>query len=156
MTQDDFKLTSLSHGAGCGCKLNPRQLAEALRCLPAVCDPNVLVGLATSDDAAVYRITDDIAVVLTVDFFTPIVDDAYEFGRIAVTNALSDVLRHRRDPGHWLEFGGVSRQDSPSGQASRNTARWGGPGRGGGGQHRGWPLDRRSGAQGTASWPWVL
>lgn len=54
-------------------------------------DPNVLVELSTSDDAAVYRITDDIAVVLTVDFFTPLVDDAYEFGRIAVTNALSDV-----------------------------------------------------------------
>jgi len=59
--------------------------------MPAVTDPNVLVELSTADDAAVYRITDDIAAVLTVDFFTPIVDDAYEFGRIAVTNALSDV-----------------------------------------------------------------
>lgn len=66
-------------------------MAQVLRSLPAITDPNVLVGLATSDDAAVYRVTDDIAVVLTVDFFTPIVDDAYEFGRIAVTNALSDV-----------------------------------------------------------------
>jgi selenide,water dikinase len=59
--------------------------------MPAVTDPNVLVELSTADDAAVYRITDDIAAVLTVDFFTPLVDDAYEFGRIAVTNALSDV-----------------------------------------------------------------
>ena len=59
--------------------------------MPAITDPNVLVELSTSDDAAVYRITDDIAAVLTVDFFTPVVDDAYEFGRIAVTNALSDV-----------------------------------------------------------------
>jgi len=59
--------------------------------MPPVSDPNVLVELSTADDAAVYRITDDIAAVLTVDFFTPIVDDAYEFGRIAVTNALSDV-----------------------------------------------------------------
>lgn len=59
--------------------------------MPVVTDPNVLVELSTSDDAAVYRITDDIAAVLTVDFFTPVVDDAYEFGRIAVTNALSDV-----------------------------------------------------------------
>lgn len=59
--------------------------------MPPILDPNVLVELGTSDDAAVYRITDDIAAVLTVDFFTPIVDDAYEFGRIAVTNALSDV-----------------------------------------------------------------
>lgn len=59
--------------------------------MPIITDPNVLVGLNTSDDAAVYRITDDIAAVLTVDFFTPLVDDAYEFGRIAVTNALSDI-----------------------------------------------------------------
>lgn len=59
--------------------------------MPVVTDPNVLVGLTTSDDAAVYRISDDLAVVLTADFITPIVDDAYEFGRIAVTNALSDI-----------------------------------------------------------------
>ena len=59
--------------------------------MPAITDPNVLVDLSTSDDAAVYRITDDIAAVLTADFFTPVVDDAYEFGRIAVTNALSDI-----------------------------------------------------------------
>ena len=59
--------------------------------MPAIADPNVLVELSTSDDAAVYRITDDIAVALTVDFFTPVVDDAYEYGRIAVTNALSDI-----------------------------------------------------------------
>ena len=59
--------------------------------MPAITDPNVLVDLSTADDAAVYRISDDLAVVLTVDFFTPVVDDAYQFGRIAVTNALSDV-----------------------------------------------------------------
>lgn len=59
--------------------------------MPLITDPNVLVGLSTSDDAAVYRITDEISAVLTVDFFTPVVDDAYEFGRIAVTNALSDI-----------------------------------------------------------------
>jgi selenide,water dikinase len=59
--------------------------------MPLVSDPNVLVDLGTSDDAAVYRITDDIAVVLTLDFFTPIVDDPYEFGRIAATNAISDI-----------------------------------------------------------------
>jgi len=59
--------------------------------MPAVTDPNVLVGLATSDDAAVYRITEEIAAVLTVDYFTPVVDDPYQFGRIAVTNALSDI-----------------------------------------------------------------
>jgi len=59
--------------------------------MPVVTDPNVLVSLSTSDDSAVYKISDDIAVVLTVDYFTPVVDDAYQFGRIAVTNALSDV-----------------------------------------------------------------
>lgn len=59
--------------------------------LPPVTDPNVLVGVATSDDAAVYKLTDELAVVLTVDFFTPIVDDPYDYGRIAVTNSLSDI-----------------------------------------------------------------
>jgi selenide, water dikinase len=66
-------------------------LAQVLKKLPVVTDPNVLVDIATSDDAAVYKIADDVAVVLTVDFFTPIVDDPYDFGRIAVTNALSDI-----------------------------------------------------------------
>ncbi len=71
--------------------MSPQLLAQVLRNLPPVTDPNVLVGLSTSDDAAVYRVSDDLAIVLTVDFFTPVVDDAYEFGRIAVTNALSDI-----------------------------------------------------------------
>lgn len=91
MHDDDFKLTSLSHGAGCACKLGPKQLEQVLKQMPMVSDPNVLVDLGTSDDAAVYKITDDIAAVLTLDFFTPIVDDPYEFGRIAATNAISDI-----------------------------------------------------------------
>jgi selenide,water dikinase len=91
MSSDDFKLTSLSHGAGCACKLAPLQLAQILKQMPLVSDPNVLVDLGTSDDAAVYKITDDAAAVLTLDFFTPIVDDPYEFGRIAATNAISDI-----------------------------------------------------------------
>lgn len=66
-------------------------MAQVLKKLPVAADPNVLVGVTTSDDAAVYKVSEDIAVVLTVDFFTPIVDDPYEFGRIAVTNALSDI-----------------------------------------------------------------
>ncbi|MBI5106821.1 MAG: selenide, water dikinase SelD [Solirubrobacterales bacterium] len=84
-------LTSLSHGAGCGCKLPPAALRPLVAALPAPADPRVLVGSATSDDAAVVRLTDDLAIVQTVDFFTPIVDDPYDFGRIAATNALSDV-----------------------------------------------------------------
>lgn len=84
-------LTSLSHGAGCGCKLSAAALAPLLHGLPGLADPNVLVGFDTSDDAGVYRVRDDLAIVTTADFFTPIVDDPYDFGRIAATNALSDI-----------------------------------------------------------------
>ena len=84
-------LTSLSHGAGCGCKLPAAAIAPLLAALPAAADPNVLVGFDTSDDAGVYRVSDDLAIVHTVDFFTPIVDDPFDFGRIAATNAVSDV-----------------------------------------------------------------
>jgi selenide, water dikinase len=84
-------LTSLSHGAGCGCKLPAADLHPLVRGLPPVSDPDVLVGSATADDAAVVRVAADLAIVQTADFFTPIVDDPYDFGRIAATNALSDV-----------------------------------------------------------------
>ncbi|WP_037409902.1 selenide, water dikinase SelD [Candidatus Solirubrobacter pratensis] len=84
-------LTSLSHGAGCGCKLSAADLRPIVAGLPPVTDPRVLVSTATSDDAGVVRLTPDLALVQTVDFFTPIVDDPYAFGRIAATNALSDV-----------------------------------------------------------------
>ncbi len=85
------RLTSLSHGAGCGCKLPASALHPILGRLPALEDPDVLVGAAGADDAAVYRLSDDLALVQTVDFFTPIVDDPYDFGRIAATNAISDI-----------------------------------------------------------------
>ena len=84
-------LTSLSHGAGCGCKLPAAELLPIVRDLPASTAPELLVGSATGDDAAVWRISDELALVQTVDFFTPIVDDPYDFGRIAAANALSDV-----------------------------------------------------------------
>jgi selenide, water dikinase len=84
-------LTSLSHGAGCGCKLPAAAIGPLLTGLAATTDPNVLVGFETSDDAGVYRLRDDLAIVQTVDFFTPIVDDPFDFGRIAATNALSDI-----------------------------------------------------------------
>jgi selenide,water dikinase len=84
-------LTSLSHGAGCGCKLPAAAIAPLLGRLGPVSDPNVLVGFGTSDDAGVYRLRDDLAIVQTVDFFTPIVDDPFDFGRIAAANALSDI-----------------------------------------------------------------
>ncbi len=86
-----LRLTTLSHGAGCACKVPAALLAPIVAALPVSSDPNLLVGIQTSDDAGVYRLRDDLALVQTVDFFTPIVDDPYDFGRIAATNALSDV-----------------------------------------------------------------
>jgi selenide,water dikinase len=84
-------LTSLSHGAGCGCKLPASSIHSLLADLERGADPNVLVGFETADDAGVYKLRDDLAIVQTVDFFTPIVDDPYDFGRIAAANALSDI-----------------------------------------------------------------
>ena len=84
-------LTSLSHGAGCGCKLSAADLRPIVAGLPRPTDPRVLVATETADDAGVVKLTDDIALVQTADFFTPIVDDPYAFGRIAATNALSDI-----------------------------------------------------------------
>ena len=86
------RLTSLSHGGGCGCKIAPGVLSEILRGsnrLPV--PPELLVGIETSDDAAVYKLNDEQALIATTDFFMPIVDDPYDFGRIAATNAISDV-----------------------------------------------------------------
>jgi len=86
------RLTSLSHGGGCGCKIAPALLSEILRTsvrMPV--PPELLVGIETSDDAAVYRLNDEQALVATTDFFMPIVDDPFDFGRIAATNAISDV-----------------------------------------------------------------
>ena len=85
-------LTSLSHGAGCGCKLPAAAIHPLVAGLPASTDPNVLIGFDTADDAGVYRLRDDLAIVQTVDFFTPIVDDPFDFGRIAAANALSDIF----------------------------------------------------------------
>src|SRR4051794_36400117 len=84
-------LTSLSHGAGCGCKLSAADLRPIVAGLPGPSDPRVLVGMDLADDAGVVQLTETLAIVQTVDFFTPIVDDPYAFGRIAATNALSDV-----------------------------------------------------------------
>ncbi|HWV85783.1 MAG TPA: selenide, water dikinase SelD [Capillimicrobium sp.] len=91
-------LTSLSHGAGCGCKLPVADLMPLLRTLPRSTDPRLLVGNETADDAGVVLVRPDLALVQTVDFFTPIVDDAYDFGRIAAANALSDVYAMGGEP----------------------------------------------------------
>jgi selenide, water dikinase len=89
---ENVRLTSLAHGGGCGCKLAPSVLSRILAQMPAAASfKDLLVGTETSDDAAVYRLNDQQAIVATTDFFTPIVDDPFDFGRIAATNALSDV-----------------------------------------------------------------
>src|SRR5712671_2626982 len=86
------RLTSLAHGGGCGCKLAPAVLQDIISRVPAAAAfPDLLVGTETSDDAAVWRLNDSQALVATTDFFMPVVDDPYDFGRIAAANALSDV-----------------------------------------------------------------
>jgi selenide, water dikinase len=92
------RLTDLSHGAGCACKVGPAELRDVLARIPKQHNPDLLVGSETCDDAGVYRISDDLALVQTVDFFTPIVDDPRDFGRIAAANALSDVYAMGAEP----------------------------------------------------------
>ncbi|WP_153448778.1 selenide, water dikinase SelD [Vibrio algicola] len=88
----DIRLTQYSHGAGCGCKISPKVLDEILKTsVPQFVDPNLLVGNEERDDAAVYDLQNGTAIISTTDFFMPIVDDPYDFGRIAATNAISDV-----------------------------------------------------------------
>ena len=92
MADSDVRLTSLAHGGGCGCKLSPSVLQQILADMP-VAGPfaDLLVGTETGDDAAVYRLNDTQALVATTDFFMPVVDDPHDFGRIAATNAISDI-----------------------------------------------------------------
>lgn len=92
MSEEKIRLTQLSHGGGCGCKIAPAVLQKILAGVPAgIVPPQLLVGTETCDDAAVYQINPQQAIVATTDFFMPIVDDPYDFGRIAATNAISDV-----------------------------------------------------------------
>ncbi|MCK6429398.1 MAG: selenide, water dikinase SelD [Burkholderiaceae bacterium] len=89
--QPKIRLTSFSHGGGCGCKIAPGVLSEILKNAGGVVPKELLVGIETADDAAVYRLNDQQALIATTDFFMPIVDDPFDFGRIAATNAISDV-----------------------------------------------------------------
>ncbi|GAB3431289.1 selenide, water dikinase SelD [Massilia solisilvae] len=91
-TEQPIKLTSFSHGGGCGCKIAPGVLSEILKKSSGFpVPPQLMVGIETSDDAAVYKLNDEQALIATTDFFMPIVDDPFDFGRIAATNAISDV-----------------------------------------------------------------
>jgi selenium donor protein len=87
----EYKLTHYTHGLGCACKIRPQYLEKILKELPLSADPDILVGLKDPDDAAVYRINNQTAIVQTVDFFTPVVNDPYDFGAVAAANALSDI-----------------------------------------------------------------
>jgi selenide,water dikinase len=108
-----IRLTALSHGAGCACKLGSVDLGEVLRHLPPVVDPRVLVDAASRDDAAVFKLSDDRALVATTDFFTPIVDDPRAWGAIAAANALSDVYAMGGMPLFALNLVGWPREKLP-------------------------------------------
>lgn len=109
-----LKLTSMAKAAGCAAKLNPATLEAVLRSLPRQTDPHVLVGFETNDDAGVYQLDKDLALVQTVDFFTPIVDDPYLFGQIAAANALSDVYAMGGRPVSSLSVVGFPEQADPA------------------------------------------
>jgi len=109
-----IRLTQFSHGGGCGCKIAPAILSEILASAPARSLPSdLLVGIESSDDAAVYRLNDEQAVVATTDFFTPIVDDPYDFGRIAATNAISDIYAMGATPIFALALLGMPLEKLP-------------------------------------------
>jgi selenide, water dikinase len=114
LLSESIKLTSMAKAAGCAAKLNPATLDGILRKLPRQTDPHVLVGFETNDDAAIYRLDENLALVQTVDFFTPIVDDPYLFGRIAAANALSDVYAMGGRPLSALSIVGFPEKGDPA------------------------------------------
>ena len=109
-----IRLTEFSHGGGCGCKIAPAVLSELLAATPVRGLPKeLLVGTETADDAAVYKLNDSQALVATTDFFTPIVDDPYDFGRIAATNAISDIYAMGAKPIFALAIVGMPLEKLP-------------------------------------------
>ena len=95
---EEIRLTQFAKHGGCAAKIGPDTLSRVLGRLPKFSDPDLIVGFETSDDAAVYKITDDVAVIQTLDFFTPVADDPYTFGQVAAANALSDVYAMGGEP----------------------------------------------------------
>jgi selenide,water dikinase len=117
------RLTSLSHGGGCGCKIAPGVLSEILKGTARMpVPPELLVGIETADDAAVYQLNDEQALIATTDFFMPIVDDPFDFGRIAATNAISDVYAMGGMP--ILALASPLPAATPSIRWNRSTASW--------------------------------
>jgi selenide,water dikinase len=111
---EPVKLTAMAKAAGCAAKLNPATLDRVLRKLPRQSDPNVLVGFDTNDDAGIYLLGEGLALVQTVDFFTPIVDDPFLFGQIAAANALSDVYAMGGRPVSSLSIVGFPEKGDPA------------------------------------------
>ncbi len=109
----EIKLTHYTHGLGCACKIQPQHLESVLAKLKPLFDPQVLVGTETSDDATVYKINEETAIVQTLDFFTPIVDDPYDFGAIAAANALSDIYAMGAKPLFALNIVGFPEDTLP-------------------------------------------
>src|SRR5471032_358492 len=102
---DAVRLTSLAHGGGCGCKLSPAVLREILAGMPAAAAfPDLMVGTETSDDAAVWRLNDGQAIVATTDFFMPVVDDPFDFGRIAATNRSEERRVEKECRSRWSPY----------------------------------------------------
>lgn len=123
MNIHDLRLTSLAHGGGCGCKLAPSVLQQLLARQPAA-QPftQLLVGTETGDDAAVWRLDDGTCVIATTDFFMPMVDDPYEFGRIAATNAISDIYAMGGTPIMALAILGIPIDKLPTEMAAKILA----------------------------------
>lgn len=113
MTVAQERLTSFAHGGGCACKIPPGELEEAVKGLTGQSGPDVLVGLDDGDDASAVRVRDDLAVLSTADFFTPVVDDAYDWGRIAAANALSDIYAMGGTPVTAINLVGWPREKLP-------------------------------------------
>src|ERR1700754_1470662 len=119
----DLRLTELAHGGGCGCKLAPSVLQQLLTSQPAA-QPfaRLLVGTETGDDAAVWKLDDGTCVIATTDFFMPMVDDPFEFGRIAATNAISDIYAMGGTPIMALAILGIPLDKLPTENAARILA----------------------------------
>ena len=113
MSESQVKLTKLAKCAGCGAKVGAGTLAKLLEGIQVRRDPNLLVGFDRSDDASVYKLSEDLALVQTVDFFPPIADDPYLFGQIAAANALSDVYAMGGEPKLCLNIMAVPRDMPP-------------------------------------------
>ena len=119
--EENVKLTKLAKCAGCGAKVGAGVLAQLLEGIQVHKDPNLLVGFDKSDDASVYKVSDELALVQTLDFFPPIADDPYTFGQIAATNALSDIYAMGGDPKLALNIMCVPEPSSPAVIASSMT-----------------------------------